>query len=83
MEDPMLYTPHARVFLTAVPVYSGSAIASYVEVEDPTVAARAWEVAERDLQREERDEKVIDLEERRQNRMTRFMEFVRAQRAVA
>jgi hypothetical protein len=78
----MLYTPHARVFLTAVPVFSGSQLSSFIEVEDPESAARAWELAERE---QRRAEKKAAAEEpvRLPNRVTRLMDYVRAQRAAA
>jgi hypothetical protein len=77
----MLYTPHARVFLSAVPVFSGtSAISGFFEVEDPRWAARAWELAERDQRRIESASADAGAGE---NRVTRLMRFVRAQRAAA
>jgi hypothetical protein len=50
----MLYTPHTRVFLSAVPVFSGSAISGFIEVEDPRMSARLWEFIARDQQKVER-----------------------------
>jgi hypothetical protein len=44
----MLYTPHTRVFLSAVPVFSGSSLSGFIEVEDAASAARAWLFAERE-----------------------------------
>jgi hypothetical protein len=81
----MLYTPHSRVFLSAVPVFSGSAISSFIEVEDPESAARAWELAEREQRRAEAKAAQADAEEpvRLPNRVTRLMDYVRAQRAAA
>jgi hypothetical protein len=74
----LLYTPHARVFLSAVPVFSGSNITGFFEVEDPRWAARAWELAERDQRRAEAPTPV-----QAQNGVQRIMKFVRAQRAAA
>ena len=50
----MLYTPHTRVYLSAVPVFSGSSISGFIEVEDPRMSARLWEFAARDEQKRER-----------------------------
>jgi hypothetical protein len=49
----MLYTPHTRVFLSAVPVYAGSSLRGFIEVEDHASAARAWLFAEREQRRAE------------------------------
>jgi hypothetical protein len=75
----MLYTPHSRVFLSAVPVFSGSALTGFVEVEDPLSAARAWEMAER----EQRKLEATNITPFPNSRVTRLMRFVRAQRAAA
>lgn len=77
----MLYTPHSRVFLSAVPVISGSNITGFFEVEDPRFAARAWEIAERDQRRAEA--KVIALPKPSASPVDWLLQFVRAQRAAA
>ena len=77
----MLYTPHARVFTSAVPVYSGSSIASFIQVGDPQSAALAWEFAERDHRRAEAT--VIALPKPSASPVEWLLQFVRAQRAAA